>query len=179
MSLDLGQLATEARSGGEAARRAEEAICAHFAPALTLFGRRHLRDRHAAEDLAQDTMAAVIEALRDGRVEDPGRLGGFVYGVARNKVREAARASSRQRKIAEESPRPRPYEPVLVGWRFHLFTCLAHLTERARTVLGRSFFEEETATEIAEAMDLSPGNVRVIRHRALGALRRCLEGGAR
>ena len=35
----------------------------------------------------------------------------------------------------------------------------------------------ESAPEIAEAMCMTTGNVRVTRHRALAALRRCLEGG--
>jgi DNA-directed RNA polymerase specialized sigma24 family protein len=43
-----------------------------------------------------------------------------------------------------------------------------------------SFLEERSADEIATALATRAGNVRVIRHRALGFLRQCLdaEGGA-
>lgn len=177
MSVDLSQLATDAQAGGEMASAAEAALCAHFLPTLRLFGRRHLRDRQAAEDLAHDTLQTVIEALRAGRLDDPNRLGGFVYGVAKNKAREAGRAHARRRRIADELPRPGSYEPAIVGFRYYLFGCLSQLTERARSVLARSYFEQETAPEIADAMGMTTGNVRVTRHRALAALRRCLEGG--
>jgi RNA polymerase sigma-70 factor (ECF subfamily) len=38
-----------------------------------------------------------------------------------------------------------------------------------------SFNEERPSDEIAALLALSPGNVRVLRHRAIAALRRCLD----
>ena len=52
--------------------------------------------------------------------------------------------------------------------------CLAQLSVRAREVIGRSYFDEHTAPVIAEALDITPGNVRAIRRRTLIALRDCM-----
>jgi DNA-directed RNA polymerase specialized sigma24 family protein len=46
-------------------------------------------------------------------------------------------------------------------------------------VLQLSFHEELESDEVAARLELSRGNVRVIRHRALAALRVCLEAPVR
>lgn len=38
-----------------------------------------------------------------------------------------------------------------------------------------SFFRERSADEIAEVLETTAGNVRVVRHRAVAQLRQCLE----
>jgi DNA-directed RNA polymerase specialized sigma24 family protein len=70
--------------------------------------------------------------------------------------------------VAEEAfepDEPRAFE------RDRLAACLAVLSERERAVVITSFFEEESKG----ALGLSVGNLRVIRHRALGKLRACME----
>ena len=54
---------------------------------------------------------------------------------------------------------------------------MQRLAERARTVLVLTFYAERTADQIVEELRLTPGHVRVIRHRALAALQSCM--GAR
>jgi RNA polymerase sigma-70 factor (ECF subfamily) len=54
--------------------------------------------------------------------------------------------------------------------------CLDGLPERERTVLVMTFFDEQGSDEVAVALGLSAGNVRVIRHRGLGRLRDCVTG---
>ena len=60
-----------------------------------------------------------------------------------------------------------------------LLRCLGSLGDRARRVLELSFHEELESEEVASRLALSRGNVRVIRHRALAALRACLDAPAR
>jgi RNA polymerase sigma-70 factor (ECF subfamily) len=57
-----------------------------------------------------------------------------------------------------------------------LVQCLAALDVRGRMVVNFSFYEERSAEEIARKLDTTAGNVRVIRHRAMASLRRCLDG---
>jgi RNA polymerase sigma-70 factor (ECF subfamily) len=57
-----------------------------------------------------------------------------------------------------------------------LTRCLARLEERSRLVVALSFQEGRSAEEVAARLGTTAGNVRVIRHRALAALRRCLDG---
>jgi RNA polymerase sigma-70 factor (ECF subfamily) len=59
-----------------------------------------------------------------------------------------------------------------------LLRCLGGLDSRARRVVTLSFNEERPAEEVAGALGTSAGNVRVIRHRAVAALRRCLDASA-
>jgi RNA polymerase sigma-70 factor (ECF subfamily) len=56
-----------------------------------------------------------------------------------------------------------------------LAACMDKLEPRARKVVTLGFREDRSAEEIAAALGTSAGNVRVIRHRALAALRQCLD----
>jgi RNA polymerase sigma-70 factor (ECF subfamily) len=59
-----------------------------------------------------------------------------------------------------------------------LLGCLGGLSERERSVLVMTFYDDQPAKEVAAALGLSEGNVRVIRHRGLERLRDCVTGGA-
>jgi len=52
--------------------------------------------------------------------------------------------------------------------------CVQDLNERERTVVIMSFYDEETSADVASFLGVSEVNVRVIRHRAIRALRACL-----
>jgi RNA polymerase sigma-70 factor (ECF subfamily) len=53
--------------------------------------------------------------------------------------------------------------------------CLQQLPERERSVLVMTFYDDRPADEVGAALGLTPGNVRVIRHRGIERLRRCVE----
>ena len=55
-----------------------------------------------------------------------------------------------------------------------LAACVQALAERERTVVVQTFFADRSGDEVAKELGLSAGNVRVIRHRALGKLRECM-----
>ena len=46
--------------------------------------------------------------------------------------------------------------------------CLASMRERERAILLLTFYAERTAVDIAEAIGMTAGAVRVARHRAVG-----------
>ena len=56
-----------------------------------------------------------------------------------------------------------------------LVLCLGTLDERSRQVVTLTFNDECQTEEIATRLAMTAGNVRVIRHRAVAALRRCLD----
>jgi RNA polymerase sigma-70 factor, ECF subfamily len=154
---------------------AEAELCRRFAPRVRLYGLRHLRDRHAAADLVQQVLMTTLERLRAGKLRDPERLASFVLGMSRMLVMDLRRGTARRDALLEtygvvddavEDAEPRVFE------RERLVGCLDALSERERSVVIASFFEEKPAAELG----LSAGNVRVIRHRALGKLRGCMEG---
>lgn len=151
----------------------ETELCQRFHPLLRAFGRRHLRDTAAADELAQETLVIVLTALRDGRAVE--NVGGYVLGVARNLVREGWRKDQRSREAASAlavfSEGVSPAPEFDIGLR----RCIAKLTAKARAVLERAIVEEESGPEIAHALGITEGNVRVMRHRALAEVRRCMQ----
>jgi RNA polymerase sigma-70 factor (ECF subfamily) len=164
-----------ARGGGDA--QAEAALCARFAPRVRLYGLRHLRDEERARDLMQAVMLALVEAARAGRIAEPELVARFVLGVARNTAARMREAAARVVPTDEAvlARLPAPDAPERVELRA-LVACLHALDERARAVVTLSFQAERSADEIAAALATTAGNVRVLRHRAIAALRRCLDG---
>jgi RNA polymerase sigma-70 factor (ECF subfamily) len=160
---------------GNEARGAETELCRRFAPRIRLYGLRHLRDEEGARDLVQSVLAAVLQAARAGRIEDPQRLDRFVLGTCRNCALAARRSAGRTRPAAEEliagleAPAPEPLDKrALMG-------CFDRLDLRAKQIVMLSFQQEQSADQIACGLETTAGNVRVLRHRALSALRRCLD----
>jgi RNA polymerase sigma-70 factor (ECF subfamily) len=164
---------------GSVGSDAERAICHKYANRIRGYGLRHLRDTAAADDLVQHVLLAVLTALREGRLEDPSRLDAYVLGTCRNAVMDMRRGEARQRRVAERATAglPQGYEP---GWatvdRGRLEHCLRGLEPRDRAVVLATFVEDRDADDIGQAMKLTTGNVRVIRHRALARLLDCVEG---
>jgi RNA polymerase sigma-70 factor, ECF subfamily len=160
---------------------AEGELCRKYAGRIRAYGLRHLRDSTAAQDLVQHVLLAVLRAVREGSIEDLGRLDGYVLGTCRNAVMDMRRGEARQRRLAEDAAAelPEGYEPEWSGVdRVRLEHCLRGLEPRDRAVVLAIFVEDRDADEIGEAMKLSAGNVRVIRHRTLARLQTCLEGKA-
>ena len=52
--------------------------------------------------------------------------------------------------------------------------CVQDLTERERSVVVMTFYDEQTSADVASFLGVSEANVRVIRHRAIRQLRDCM-----
>jgi RNA polymerase sigma-70 factor (ECF subfamily) len=171
------QLARRVLACGLAGAEGEEAeLYRRFAPRVRLYGLRHLREEHAAADLVQRVLLLTIEKLRAGAVREPERIASFVLGVARMTAREMRRGAGREIPLPEEMAgredlTHQPPEPLA---RDHLSRCLGELRERDRTVVVLTYYQEQDAREIAAALGLKEGHVRVVRHRAIGRLRECM-----
>jgi RNA polymerase sigma-70 factor (ECF subfamily) len=153
--------------------RAEEAeLCRRLEPRVRLYGRKHLRSDDAAAELVQQVMLRLIESLRAGSVREPDRIASFALGMARNVAQEIRRHRAKRANFDEEGHAPttraEPDDPLETR---RVTTALQTLDERSRTVVVLTFYGDRSTGEIAEALGLTPGNVRVIRHRALQALR--------
>jgi len=173
-----GDLALRLAAGD---REAEAELFRRLAPRVRLYGLRHLRDPAAADDLVQDVILTTCDGLREGKVRDPQSLGSFVLGTCRKVVANLRRGERRRRELLERHGRelvPASSQPEPLLDLERLARCLAALSERARTVVVSSFYAERSADDIAAELGLTPGNVRVVRHRALASLRSCMEDGA-
>lgn len=177
-ALDDAALARRVAAAGRAPDAAAEAeLYRRLAPRVRLYGLRHLRDRAAAADLVQQVLLMTLERLRAGEVREPERIASFVLGACRMTVMEMRRGQKRREEIlalhadnqeAFEAPEPLALDP------HRLAGCLERLSERERSVVVMSFFADKAADEVGAELGLSGGNVRVIRHRALGRLRNCM-----
>lgn len=160
---------------------AEAELCRRFAPRVRLYGLRHLRDEAAAADLAQQVMLMLLERLRSGALREPERLASFVFGICRMVVLDLRRGHARRERLLETygdalAP-PEAPQPDFDSER--LAHCLERLAERERTVLLLTFYDDMPAEALARELNLSPANVRVIRHRGLEHLRKCVTGEKR
>jgi RNA polymerase sigma-70 factor (ECF subfamily) len=177
-SADDAALARRVTSGDSAA---ESLLCQRLVGRARAWALKHLRDEAGAQDLAQEAVLTLLEALRDGRVENLERVGAFLLGVCKRTLlgrRSGERV--RQNLLAR-------FGPALAGVsqisdtaidRIKLRGCFERLAPRARTVLALSFYAERSPEEIAAELHTSTGNVRVLRHRAIEQLHICMEGAA-
>jgi RNA polymerase sigma-70 factor (ECF subfamily) len=160
---------------------AEAVLCARFAPRVRLFGLHHLRAPAAAEDLVQAVLLQVLVALREGRLKEGGQLGAFVLATCRQVVADTRRTERRREgllarfgeALVPDAPQA-PGEAAEAGDLERLRGCVERLAERARTVVALSVYAGKSGAEVAAELGLSPGNVRVLRHRALAQLQACM-----
>jgi RNA polymerase sigma-70 factor (ECF subfamily) len=175
-------LVTMIRGGGDAGREAERTLCQRYGRRIFLYGVRHLRDEDEARELIQQVLVVALESIRAGKVEQPDRLASFILGTCRFVVWDRRRGDQRRQEIAAEAAADLPLT-VEPDWERvdvpRLLQCLGTLPTRELTVVRMTYNEDLSAEEIGAVLALEPGNVRVIRHRALRRLQTCLgEEGA-
>ena len=175
IELDDSELVRQIGHGG--GREAEAELCRRMAPRIRLYGLRHLRNEHAAEDLMQQVLIATLEALRAGRLRESEKLASFVLGTCRMMVLDLRRNTQRKERLLEQFG-PELLAPVQPSMpqldHEQLSRCVQNLRERERSVIVMSFYDEQTAADVASFLGVSEANVRVIRHRAIHQLRDCM-----
>jgi RNA polymerase sigma-70 factor (ECF subfamily) len=175
VELSDAELVRQIGSGGD--REAEAEVYSRMAPRVRLYGLRHLRNEHAAEDLAQQVLITTIEALRAGRLREPEKLASFVLGTCRMTVLNLRRGAHRKERLLKQFGADLPTAaPAAMPRLDHdkLTRCVQNLRERERSVVVLTFYDEETGADVADFLGVSTANVRVIRHRAIHQLRECM-----
>jgi len=161
---------------------AEEAeLYRRFAPRVRLYGRRHLRNDAAADDLAQDVLLLAIERLHAGEVRRPEEIGSFILGTSRMMARAENRVARRREALVARFMNPATDHLPSSTAAFdapRVAACLRALADRDRLVVLLTFYADREAPVIATDLGVSPGAIRAIRHRAIARLRDCVLGGA-
>jgi RNA polymerase sigma-70 factor (ECF subfamily) len=181
MDVELSDADLVRQIGSRSHPEAEAELFRRMAPRIRLYGLRHLRHAHAAEDLTQQVLITTIEALRAGRLREPEKLVSFVLGTCRMTVLDVRRgAHRRDRLLAQFGPDllPPACSPAPELDADRLARCVQALKERERSVVVMSFYDEQASADIARLLGVSEANVRVIRHRALHQLRACMGAAA-
>jgi len=156
----------------------EDVLWRRYEGRIRAYGLRHLRESAAAQDLVQHVLLSVLQALREQRVDDVGRLDAYVLGTCRYAVMDIRRGAARRQRLADEAAslagsdesRPQGLD------RKRLELCLNQLEPRERAIVVATFIDDRSSDDLGSAMNLTIGNIRVIRHRALTKLRGCMEG---
>jgi RNA polymerase sigma-70 factor (ECF subfamily) len=168
----------EAACGGDAA--AFEQLVRRHQMAIFGYLRPRLIEPADTDDLCQEVFLRTYQNLAKYNHSVP--LRAWLMGIARNVLREYARAARRSREVAwtelclnldraaEEETGPfDEVLPLLPG-------CMESLGTSARSSLQMHYGERCKVAEIAEKMCRSTDAVRLLLYRARKALKRCLDG---
>ncbi len=166
-------------AGGSAADVAAE-LNERFWKRLCIFAARRLRDRSAAEDVAQETLRRVIEALRQEKIEKLEALPAFVFQTARNICLHYGRSARRQESallrfrggLQTSSGEEEDPLAVLVdeARRAEVWEALEKLEDDDRELLRMLYVDGLENAEISRRLGVDPGTLRVRKHRALKRL---------
>jgi RNA polymerase sigma-70 factor (ECF subfamily) len=151
---------------------AEAELADLFHQRVKVFASVRLHGSDAASDVAQDTIVAVIEALRGGRLHEPFNLPGFVLGTARNLVNNYHRRAARNAAVIDEPPeRPDVADAGQLNLEAERRTlvrkALLGLNRLDRRILLLTLVEGMHPREIAPIVGLKPEVVRTRKARAV------------
>ena len=152
---------------------------------------RLVHDPDEAQSLVQETFLQAFRSLDAFRGHS--KVSTWLYGIAMNVTRDHLRKKTRQRRVLSEQHLAwlQPYytwrgtHAERAAWdpermmekreRARLVReAIDQLPERYRIVLTMRDLEELSTAEVAEALSISEGSVRVRLHRARNALRKLL-----
>jgi RNA polymerase sigma-70 factor (ECF subfamily) len=177
MQIEMSDADLARQIGAGSEPEAEAELFRRMAPRIRLYGLRHMRDAHAADDLTQQVLITTLEALRARRLREPEKLASFVLGTCRMTVLDLRRGAQRKQRLLEQFGSdllPGAQAPAPRLDHDHLARCLQNLKERERTVIVMTFYDDEAGSDVAGFLGISEANVRVIRHRAIHELRDCM-----
>jgi RNA polymerase sigma-70 factor (sigma-E family) len=152
--------------------RAFEAFVNESGDALLRSATLLTSDRHAAEDLYQETLHRLF--MHWSRVDNPG---GFCRRVMHNLVIDLARARQRRPRELElydnyDGTDPQSSDPASAAeLRPAVLAALDTLTVHQRAVVVLRYFEDLSQEEVAELLGVSPGTVKSTASRAVAQLR--------
>lgn len=150
-----------------------------YRPRIFYFLLRRLRDRCHAEEMTQEVLLAVIQALRENRVHEEDKLPAFIFGIVRNLLCKAGRQTGQEKKVFANGD---PEEPVAWSLDPEAEVCLQEQMRTVRRalermspddgdILRRSFVEAGSIEKIASDMGIGYAAARKRKSRALERLR--------
>jgi RNA polymerase sigma-70 factor, ECF subfamily len=199
--LEAGDVASTARPAGDSGRArnaappaaatplgldkaAIESLLAKEYAGLRLLISRRVGDSHLAADLLNDAVCTTWEKWCAGKIERPEQLGGYIFQVAMNLLRNHRRAASVrsaehvQFRLVEELPdgaasRDMAIEDDIAARVKDLIRSMN--SQRDRTVLVRFYLNEEDKQSICQDLRLTALQFDKVLHRARERLRELLE----
>jgi RNA polymerase sigma-70 factor (ECF subfamily) len=155
-----------------------EPLVRRYACPLLTFIQRLVGDAHRSEELFQDVFLAVW--VKRKQYQFPRPFKPWLYAIAANKCREAARGPSPPVALSLGFPPvsadPSPEDCLIATETATLVAqAVTRLPPRQRAVVVLRVWEGLSYAEIAEIVDLSEATARSHMHHGLAALRKALE----
>lgn len=178
--LEPGRRTSDSELVQRIARGDQEAFAVlyrRFARPVFGLALRRLGDRQRAEDVTQDTFAAIwrfAATYRHGR----GPVAPWLYAIARNAVVNKARARTEpvSEMVDVPSDEPSPHDHAEADWvsrRVH--RALQELPENERTLIELAYWSGLSQSEIAERLNVPLGTVKTRTRSALSRLAELLD----
>lgn len=182
------ELVARLRDGEDVSGEAYALLYRRHAAAVRGYARTCCRDVHTAEDLTNEVFAATLQAVRRGAGPDTA-VRAYLLTTVRRVAAAWARTARRERLVedfavfavsaagASVDPEDTPVDPGAdVRAMQQAETSLAvqafrSLPERWQTVLWHTTVEEESPSQVAPLLGLSPNATAVLAHRAREGLR--------
>jgi RNA polymerase sigma-70 factor (ECF subfamily) len=144
---------------------------------------RRVHDPQVAADILQDAAVTTLEKLRAGEIAQPGNIGGFLYRVALNHLRNYRRkdrtgvsSSAELESVPDRDEASDIAEIDRTRWAHAARRILDELpTARDRELLIRFYLNDQTKAEICAALALSEEHFNRVIFRARNRLRALLE----
>ncbi len=160
--------------------RVQEHFGGYFTALIQIKLRSRLRTPEAIQDIRQETFTRFFTALREGKIQQPERLGSFVNSICNNVLLEHYRADSRTTPLDDGEGEPRDFPDTRVDL-LSLLTAketekkvreiLQQLSERDRRLLRDVFLEERDKDEVCRDFGIDRNYLRVLLHRAKQAFK--------
>jgi RNA polymerase sigma-70 factor (ECF subfamily) len=160
----------------------EARLVEEFRSPILYFVLRRVRDRAIAEEITQETLLILLQALRENRLREEAKIGAYIFGIAKNLILKNYRVQARE----TEAPDP---ESEAAGWVSHpeaeLFLeeerkdvrrALDQLSDQDRQILHYSFVEPEGLEDVAAKLGIPYAAARKRKSRALERLRKIFLG---
>lgn len=159
----------------------EAHFTAYFSGYLENKLHNRLRNRDLAEDIRQETLVRVLEAVYNKpELKHPERFGAFVNSVCNNVLleywrRNGTAAGTAELPVQMDTARNPESAAQLTEEIAELRRALVKLQKRDRQLLQMIYWDETDRHEISRQTHMSADNVRVTLHRAKRAVRKYLE----
>jgi RNA polymerase sigma-70 factor (ECF subfamily) len=133
------------------------------------------------EDRLHDTFIVVVEAIREGKLREPGALPSYIHGVARLsvcakigvKVRHERLSSALRYWVSTQSCMNSPEDAFEQCERSQIVEgLLGAMSGREREILTRFYIREQTKEQICDEMHLTETQFRLAKSRAKQRLSR-------
>jgi RNA polymerase sigma-70 factor (ECF subfamily) len=152
-------------------------------PGLRALIMRRVRDPHLAADILQDAAVTTLEKLKAGEISQPSAIGGYLYRVALNHLRNhrrkdrAAVSSSEDLESLPDAERVSEFAHIEQSqWADATRKLLDEMpTPRDRELLMRFYLNDESREDICAALKLSDEHFNRVIFRARNRFRALLE----